>query len=98
MGLLDAIKDKQFREDLADNGLNFLKSASNAAAVNVTGPVDAIAFALRKAGIPIHDAPLGGSQWGRNAGLLMETQRNPSWLAGETLGLLSPMMFAKPLK
>lgn len=95
MGLLDAFKDKQFRDDVADNGMNFLRSASNAAATNVTGPVDMLAWALRKAGLPIPDAPLGGSQWAKNAGLLAETQRNPSWLAGETLGLLSPALFAK---
>lgn len=95
MGLLDAIKDKQFRDDVADNGLNFLRSASNAAASNITGPVDGLAWLLRNAGVPIHDAPQGGSQWAKNAGLLAETERNPSWLAGETLGLLSPAMFVK---
>lgn len=92
MGLLDAFKDKQFRDDVADNGMNFLRSASNAAAGNVTGPVDMLAWALRKAGVPVGDAPLGGSQWAKNAGLLNDVQHNsPSSLAGETMGLLAPI-------
>lgn len=91
MGLLDAFKDKQFRDDVADNGINFLRSASNAAATNVTGPVDMLAWALRKAGLPIPDAPTGGSNWAKNVGLLNDVQHNPSSIAGETIGLLAPV-------
>ena len=74
--------------------LDFLQSASNSVASNVTAPVDGIAWLLRKAGIPVPDAPLGGSDWAQNAGLTRPVQQSASSLAGESLGMIAPMLIA----
>lgn len=83
MGLLDYVRD-------------VAQGASNAVSSNVSGPVDLISWGLRKAGLPIPDAPVGGSQWMRNAGLLQDPKSQAAGLAGETLGLLAgPLAAAK---
>lgn len=83
MGLLDYVRD-------------VAQGASNAVSSNVSGPVDLISWGLRKAGLPIPDAPMGGSQWMRNAGLLQDPKSQSAGLAGETLGLLAgPLAAAK---
>jgi len=74
--------------------LDFLQSASNSVASNVTAPVDGIAWLLRKAGIPVPDAPVGGSDWAQNAGLTRPVQQSASSLAGESLGMIAPMLIA----
>lgn len=74
--------------------LNFLQAASNAVAGNVTGPVDLLALGLRKAGVPVGDAPIGGSEWARRVGLLGEVTPGASQVAGETMGLLGPVAVA----
>ena len=74
--------------------LDFLQSASNSVASNVTAPVDGIAWLLRKAGIPVPDAPVGGSDWAKNAGLLRDVEQSPASLAGESLVLIAPMLLA----
>lgn len=74
--------------------LDFLQSASNAAASNVTGPVDGIAWLLRKAGIPVPDAPVGSSDWAKRHGLMRDVPQSAASVAGETVGLLSPMVAA----
>jgi len=74
--------------------LDFLQSASNTAASNVSAPVDGIAWLLRKAGIPIPDAPIGGSDWMQQKGLTRPVQQSGASLAGETVGLLAPMVAA----
>lgn len=95
MGLLDALKDRQFWSDVADNTAQLGKAASDAVASNVTGPVDMAAWALRKAGLPIPAAPVGGSDWAKSMGLLNGPQPTQSaQIAGETLGLLAPTMIA----
>lgn len=95
MGLLDAFRDKQFWSDVADNTAQLGKAASDAVASNVTGPVDMAAWALRKAGLPIPAAPVGGSDWAKSMGLLNGPQPTQSaQIAGETLGLLAPTMIA----
>lgn len=71
--------------------LDFLQSASNSAAGNVSAPVDGIAWLLRKAGIPVPDAPMGGSDWMQQQGLTRPVQQSAQSLAGETMGLLGPI-------
>lgn len=73
--------------------LDFLQSASNTAASNVSAPVDGIAWLLRKAGVPV-DAPIGGSDWMAQKGLTRPVQQSGASLAGETLGLLAPIVAA----
>ena len=74
--------------------LDFLQSASNTAASNVSAPVDGIAWLLRKAGVPVGDAPVGGSDWMAQNGLTRPVQQSGASLAGETLGLLAPIVAA----
>lgn len=74
--------------------LDFTQSASNAIAGNVSAPVDGIAWLLRKAGVPVGDYPVGGSNWMEQQGLTKPVQQSASSLAGETLGLLAPMGIA----
>jgi hypothetical protein len=73
--------------------LDFLQSASNTAASNVTAPVDAIAWLLRKAGVDVGE-PMGGSDWAKRQGLMRDVPQSASSLAGETAGLLSPALLA----
>lgn len=74
--------------------LDFLQSASNSAAGTVTAPVDGIAWLLRKAGIPVPNDPVGGSEWAKGKGLLRDVPQSGASVAGETVGLLSPMVAA----
>lgn len=74
--------------------LDFLQSASNSAASTVTAPVDGIAWLLRKAGIPVPDAPVGSSDWAKRQGLMRDVPQSAASVAGETVGLLSPMVAA----
>jgi hypothetical protein len=64
---------------------------SNTAASTVTAPVDAIAWLLRRARVPVPENALGGSDWARQAGLLADVPDGLPKVAGETLGLLAPM-------
>ena len=73
--------------------LDFLQSASNTAADTVAAPVDMLAWALRKAGVPV-GTPVGGTDWMRQQGLRRDVPQSAASLAGETVGLLSPMMAA----
>lgn len=71
----------------------FLQAASNAAAGTVAAPVDLLAFILKKAGVPIQE-PVGGSDWQKRVGLLRDVPQSAASLAGETVGLLSPVAAA----
>lgn len=71
--------------------LDFLQAASNSAASNVSGPVDAFAWLLNKAGVPVQN-PVLGSQWMADKGLTKQVPQSAASLAGETLGLLSPIV------
>lgn len=73
--------------------LDFFQGASNAAAGNVSGPVDAIAWALRKAGVPVGDAPMGSSQWMEQMGLTRPAN-GYAGLLGEAAGLSMPIVAA----
>jgi hypothetical protein len=95
MGLLDALQDPTFRADVKKNARNLAQSASNTLAENVTMPVDAMAWILRKAGVPIPDNPVMGGDWMRQNGLTAAVQPGPSAMAGETLGLLAPIAATK---
>lgn len=46
-----------------------LQAASNAAASTVSGPVDLIAWLMRRAGAQVGDAPMGSSEWMERNGL-----------------------------
>jgi hypothetical protein len=71
--------------------LDGLQSASNAAASNVSGPVDALAWLLRKAGVPVPEDAVGSSAWMERKGLTKPVKQSASSLAGETAGLLAPI-------
>jgi hypothetical protein len=68
-----------------------VQSASNSVASGVSAPVDLIAAGLRKVGMPIPQAPVGGSQWMENMGLTVPVEDGIPKLAGETLGMIVPM-------
>lgn len=72
--------------------MKFLQSASNAVAGNVSGPVDLISMALAKLGIPVGNAPVGGSAWMKHRGLMADVPQGAAQVAGDTFGMLAPMM------
>lgn len=74
--------------------LDFLQGASNAAASNVSAPVDGLAWLLRKAGVNVGDAPMGGSDWMRAKGLTAEPRNRLAGILGESLGGVAPMLAA----
>lgn len=80
--------------NLSDNLLSALQGASNAAASNVSGPVDALAWALRKVGVPVPSNAFGGSEWMRQQGLTAEPKNKLSGLLGEGVGLAAPFAIA----
>lgn len=74
--------------------LDFLQGASNSAASNVSAPVDGIAWLLRKAGLPIPQNPVGGSDWMTQQGLTRYPQNRNMGLLGEAIGGVAPMLAA----
>lgn len=85
---------KSTNANLAKALRNFAQSANNTVAENVSVPVDAIAWALRKTGIPVNK-PMLGSDWMREKGLTKDVEQGGAQLAGETVGMLSPLGFTK---
>tara|TARA_R110000868_G_scaffold391708_1_gene661957 strand:+ start:42 stop:1250 length:1209 start_codon:yes stop_codon:yes gene_type:complete len=80
---------------MAQNGLlDILQGASNAAASNISAPVDGLAWLLRKAGLPIPDAPIGGSDWMASKGLTAKPQNYLAGLLGESVGGVAPIVAA----
>lgn len=73
--------------------LEFLQAASNSAASNVSAPIDGLAWLLKKAGIDV-GTPVGGSDWMEQRGLTRPVKQSGASVAGETAGLLSPMLLA----
>lgn len=74
------------------------KSTSNTVAGNVSAPVDAIAWALRKAGIDIQD-PVMGAEWMAANGLTAPVEDGIPKMAGEVIGGVLPAVgFAKAIK
>lgn len=70
--------------------IDALRGASNAVASNVSAPVDAIAWGLNKAGVPVKE-PVGGSDWMKRMGLTVEPGNRAAGLVGETIGNIAPM-------
>ena len=91
MSLLGALTDKQFWRDVGSNVGDFGQSASNSAASNVTAPVDGIAWLLRQAGVNIPE-PVGGSDWAQKRGLTRPVADSAANVAGDTLGMIAPML------
>lgn len=65
---------------------------SNSAASNVSAPVDGINWLLRKAGLPVSEAPVMGSDWLAQRGYTRPVQQNAASLAGDAAGMIGPML------
>jgi hypothetical protein len=91
MGILDALRDPEFRRDVGYNANQLAQSMSNTVAGSITEPVNALAWLLRKSGLPIPQNPIGGSDWAAQQGLTREVPEGLPKAAGETLGLITPM-------
>ena len=74
--------------------MDFLQGASNAAASNVSGPVDLLAFALRKMGFPVPEDPVLGAKWMADRGITAQPQNKVAGMLGETAGLVAPIAAA----
>jgi len=94
MGLLDALTDKQFWQDIGSNATDLAQGASNSQAGMVSGPVDVLAWLLRKAGVPVPSNPLGGSDWMAQQGLTAQPKNHLLGLLGEGVGGVAPMVAA----
>ena len=68
------------------------QSVSNAIAGGVSAPIDLIAWALRKAGVPGVEKPVLGSDWMREKGLTRTVQQGPGQVVGETIGNLLDLL------
>ncbi len=76
---------------LVDGLRNFGQAASNAVAEQVAVPVDALAWLLRRGGMPIPSNPVAGTQWMRQQGLTAPTQPGLATATGEAFGNLAPL-------
>jgi hypothetical protein len=83
------------RQQIIDALRNTAQSASNNIAETASMPVDALAWALRKVGLPVGDKPLMGSDWMREKGLTAPVQEGASKVVGDTIGMISPMGLSK---
>lgn len=83
------------RKQIVDALRNTAQSASNMVAENASVPVDVLAWALRKVGVPIGDKPVMGSDWMREKGLTAPVQEGMSKAIGDTIGMVGPMGFSK---
>lgn len=77
-----------------DDFVSFLQGASNSAASNLSAPVDGINWLLGKAGLPVSKAPVGGSDWLREAGFMAEPKNTNAGLLGEAVGGVLPIVAA----
>ena len=73
--------------------IDFLQGASNSAASTISGPIDLIALALRKAGVPVGD-PVLGSDWMARRGLTAQPKNQIAGLLGEAAGMSAPIAAA----
>lgn len=80
------------KEELIKALRNAAQSASNTVAGNISAPVDAIAWGLRKTGIPVPDDAVGGSQWMSQNGLTVPVEDGNPQLVGEAIGLTVPAL------
>ena len=83
------------RKQIVNALRNTAQSASNMVAENASVPVDVLAWALRKAGVPIGDKPVMGSDWMREKGLTAPVEEGMSKAIGDTIGMVGPMGFSK---
>jgi hypothetical protein len=72
---------------------DFAQGASNNAASNVAAPVDALAWLLRKGGLPIPENPVMGSDWMRQKGLTAEPENKIAGLLGDAAGAAIPLSY-----
>jgi predicted GNAT family acetyltransferase len=82
------------RKQIIDALRNTAQSASNMVAENVSMPMDAIAWALRKAGVPV-EKPMFGSDWMKEKGVTPPVREGASKVIGDTIGMISPMGLTK---
>lgn len=75
-----------------DDLLSVLQGASNSAASTVSAPVDGINWILKKAGFPVSDKPVGGSDWLKDKGLMAEPKNQNLGYVGEAIGGVAPML------
>ena len=80
---------------MSNEFLTGLQAASNAVAGNVAGPVDILSLLLRKAGLPVPENAVGGSNWMTQKGLMAPVRQGASQVIGETAGLLGPAMVSQ---
>lgn len=82
--------NKQLIEALRNAGSgahNFLQATSNGIADSTLGGlVDMAAYPLRAAGVPVGDAPVGGTDWLRQKGFTRPVESGVPQVLGETLG------------
>lgn len=72
------------------------QSASNSVAETASAPIDAITWALRKAGLPVPENAVGSSDWMAQKGLTAPVEAGIPKMAGEVLGNVVPAIgFAK---
>ncbi len=74
--------------------LDFLQGASNAAAGTVAVPVDILSGLLSYAGLPMPDAPVGGTAWMEQQGLMRRPEGRLAGLLGEAAGMAAPVVAA----
>jgi hypothetical protein len=91
---MPGLLSQENRQALARGLLDTTQAASNNAASTVAAPVDALAWALRKFGAPIPQAPFGGSDWMRSQGLMRDVQSPVANAVGETIGGVLPIAAA----
>lgn len=82
------------RKQIIDALRNTAQSASNMVAENLSVPVDAIAWALRKAGVPV-EKPMFGSDWMKEKGVTPTVPEGAAKVIGDTIGMISPMGLTK---
>jgi predicted GNAT family acetyltransferase len=82
------------RKQIIDALRNTAQSASNMVAENVSMPMDAIAWALRKAGVPV-EKPMFGSDWMKEKGVTPTVPEGAAKVVGDTIGMISPMGLTK---
>lgn len=74
--------------------MDFLQGASNSAASNLSAPIDGLNWLLRKAGLPVSEVPMGGSDWMAKQGLTAQPQNRNAGLLGEAFGGVLPIVAA----
>lgn len=70
------------------------QGASNGIAGGITAPVDGLSWLMRKAGVNMPDAPVGGSNWANQLGLTPQPQNRLAGLIGEGIGGALPSVIA----